>query len=88
MPYIFKKDDTYIVYSTTAFDNYDLDTFDSTDNIVETLTSKSQLSKFDIAITKDSDGNIEQSEYDQVLKLGAEEHQNDIGSDIAALTGE
>ena len=51
MPFIFKKDSTYVVYAEDAFDDYDLDTFDSTDNIVETLTSKSQLSKFDIAIT-------------------------------------
>ena len=48
MPYIFKKDNTYVVYAEDAFDNYDLDTFDITDNIVETLTLKSELSKFEI----------------------------------------
>jgi hypothetical protein len=85
MPFIFKKDSTYVVYAEDAFDDYDSAAWDITDNIVETLTSKSELSKFDIDITIDSDGNIEQSDYEQVLKLGAEKHQNDAGMDITIV---
>jgi hypothetical protein len=79
MPYIFKKDNTYIVYAEGAFDNYNSNTFDSEDNIVEIITSKEQLLKFDIDAT---------TVYEKTLKIDAQLHQNDSGDNLENILGE
>jgi len=85
MPYIYKKNNQFVVYAENAFDAFNSETFNLEDGVVETIANSEGLSKFIIDITTDSDGNIIQSEYEQVLKLDAERHQNNEGDDSSII---
>jgi len=88
MPYIYKDNNNYVIYSSTAFDDYDPLSFDNGASINETITNVNNLDKFIIDITEDADGIIEQSDYEQILRIDAMSHKDGNGPELTELTGD